>query len=332
MDLSHIRRVALFCPPAATGGPEALHQLSHALTRLGLECYMVYFRVGDGVRIEKDRIRSASPLAAKMVDFYAAYAPRFEPEVPRDADTLVVLPEALALQHYRFKLGKVAIWWLSVDNAYRGAPQLEDEAVRRELFARPDLIHLWQSAYARDFLREGGAPNVAELRDYTSPLFTQTPPAGPPPRLACAYNAAKGGDLGRDFFEVHPRLDGLALKGFSKPELRDIFSERLVYVDFGHFPGQDRLPREAAASGAVAFVHRKGAGAHDEDFPLPEVFKFEEGEVRSGELAARIEAVMADPRRYWDLQRPFRDRILGERQAFHAQAAALFGRAPAGES
>lgn len=329
MDLSHIRRVALFCPAAASGGPEALHQLSHALTGLGLDCYMVYFGAGDGTRIERERIRSASPVAADMMAFYTAYAPRIAPEVPRDADTLVILPEALALQHHRFKIGKVAIWWLSVDNAYAAAPRLHDEAVRRELFARPDLAHLWQSAYARDFLREAGAPNVAELRDYTSPLFTQTPPAGPSPRPACAYNAAKGGDLGAGFFEAHPHLEGLALRAFSKPELRDIFSERLVYVDFGHLPGQDRLPREAAASGAIVFVHRKGAGAHDEDFPLPQVFKFDGGDVRSGELAARIQAVMAEPRRYWDLQQGFRDRILGERRAFRAQAAALFGRASA---
>jgi hypothetical protein len=38
---------------------------------------------------------------------------------------------------------------------------------------------------------------------------------------------------------------------------------------------------------------------------------------------------MAEPRRYWDLQQGFRDRILGERRAFRAQAAALFGRASA---
>ncbi|MFN3585167.1 hypothetical protein [Phenylobacterium sp.] len=329
MNLGHIRRVVLFCPAALTGGPEALHQLSHALTGVGIENHMVYFGGGGGIQVERNRVRSASPLAAEVMEYYAAYAPRSAPEVPRDGDTLMVLPESLAPKHHGFTAGRVAIWWLSVDNAYRAAPRLRDEAFRRELFARPDLIHLWQSAYARDFLRDHGAPNMAELRDYTSPLFTDAPAAGPSPRRACAYNAAKGGDLGAGFFQAHPNLDGLALQGFSKPKLREIFSERLVYVDFGHFPGQDRMPREAAACGAVVFIRRRGAGRFQEDFPLPEDFKFEDAEVESGALAARIEAVMTDPRGHWDAQQPFRDMILNEKRAFQAQAAALFGRAPA---
>lgn len=220
----------------------------------------------------------------------------------------------------------MAIWWLSVDNAYVLIPELRDEAFARELFGRPDLIHLYQSAYARDFLHRNGAANVGELRDYTSPLFTQAPATAPSPKRVCAYNAAKGGDTGDRFFADNPQLSGMRLKGFSKSQLKQIFSQARVYIDFGHFPGQDRLPREAAACGATVFLNAAGAAAFAEDFPLPDAFKFSDADLQSGDLARRVQAVMDAPEPYWRQQAEFREMIRAERGAFSRQVRRLFGR------
>lgn len=323
VDLKGVRRVAIFSPVAVTGGPEAIHQLSDALIAAGVDCSIIYY---GQTRVDMDtRGFHTSGETPEVMRAYAHYRSKAPARIPWDDESLLILPETMALISSRFTRGRIAIWWLSVDNALRTAPRLADPAVSREFFSRSDLTHLYQSAYARDVLRNEGAANIAELRDYTSPLFTDTVPSGPPPRAGCVYNATKGGTIGQAFFEANPDLDGMLLAGFTKPELRDIFSTRQLYIDFGHLPGQDRMPREAAACGALSFVHRRGAGAYHDDFPLDDLFKFDLADVESGALAERVRAVLADPQGHWPLQQAFRDRIHGERAAFQARVAELFG-------
>jgi len=169
---------------------------------------------------------------------------------------------------------------------------------------------------------------LAELGDFTSEEFTGEDPRLPLPRASVAFNAAKGAAAAQSFFAEHPQYDALALRGFSKAQLKEICSGRLLYIDFGHFPGKDRLPREAAAAGSIVFVRRAGAGKVFDDFPLPDVFKFTEGDIASGELHRRLQAVVGDPQRYWDLQADFRSIVRWERAHFVATLARLWGRAP----
>jgi len=45
-----------------------------------------------------------------------------------------------------------------------------------------------------------------------------------------------------------------------------------IYIDFGHHPGKDRIPREAAMSGNIVFLHERGAAAFHLDHPLDRFF------------------------------------------------------------
>ena len=46
-----------------------------------------------------------------------------------------------------------------------------------------------------------------------------------------------------------------------------------VYIDFGHHPGQDRLPREAAACGCLVVTGTRGSAGFHADVPLPPALK-----------------------------------------------------------
>jgi hypothetical protein len=201
-----------------------------------------------------------------------------------------------------------------------------DVFARKAFFADRTLTHLTQSAYAADFLRAQGVGTSYPLGDYTDPAFTALAPTAPNPDAVVAYNPAKGADLAGAFFGAHPEQTGLPLRGMTKDGIREALSRARVYVDFGHLPGKDRLPREAAAAGAVVFVRTLGAGRFPEDFPIPDFFRFDESDVVSGGLHRRIEAVQADPAPHWADQEAFRDRIRAERSELEHQLLVIRGR------
>ena len=49
-----------------------------------------------------------------------------------------------------------------------------------------------------------------------------------------------------------------------------------IYVDFGHHPGKDRIPREAAANGCCVITNKKGSAAYNQDVPIPDGYKFDD--------------------------------------------------------
>jgi hypothetical protein len=48
-----------------------------------------------------------------------------------------------------------------------------------------------------------------------------------------------------------------------------------VYIDCGHHPGKDRMPREAAAAGCCIITSRSGAAGNELDTPIDDCYKFE---------------------------------------------------------
>jgi hypothetical protein len=324
MSLSRFKRIVLACPVVKTGGPEAIHQLAYTLRSLKLDCSIAYFGQGHSLSLRDGALVCEPASAPESAAYYDRYFPHRASRVPLNDETIVIFPEGVATTAAQWR-GPTAIWWLSVDNAERGDRRMTDPAFRAELFRRPEIVHLHQSAYARDFLRAQGAQRLYDLGDYTSELFT----LGPKPTVSgtpnCAYNQIKGSELAEAFFATNTAFDGLPLRGYSTAQLKEIFQERMFYIDFGHFPGKDRLPREAAACGSIVFVNRRGAGAMYEDFPLHDMFKFTEADVSSGELARRLEAVAAAPELHFELQASFRDVVFNEKSTFQAQVARHWG-------
>ncbi len=322
MSLRSIKRVTFFCPTEPTGGPEAIHQASQAFNAQGLPSDIVYVGNDSHLGMEHGRMTYRPPTVNPSLEAFRAYDPVVSRGAVMRRQHLIVLPEVYAAHFGVFRGAGVAIWWLSVDNVFVSS----DEFTRRALFSSTGVRHWHQSAYAQDFLRRQGIPTSMPLADYTTPEFTAREPTGPNAATAIAYNPVKGGELSSAFFSRYPEHRPAPIQGMSKSQIVDLLRTTRVYVDFGHLPGKDRLPREAAASGAVVFVRRTGAGAFAEDFPLPEDFRFDDADVTSGELARRVAAVQADPTVAWGAQAGYRRSVLTERDALFGQVSSLIGR------
>jgi hypothetical protein len=323
MILKHMKRVTFLCPAMTTGGPEAIHQAAQVLNEQGCPSDIAYYG-GDGTLTVRDgRMEITPPTDNPCLTAYAEYEPIPCRSALLRPHHLIVLPEVLTEQLASFGRAGLAVWWLSVDNS----PVATDPALQRVLAANRGVKHLYQSAYAADFLHRLGLAG-APLGDFTTAEFTAHGPTGPNSEPAITFNPAKGADLAAAFFAAHPSLSATPIRGMSRVETAQVFRRALTYVDFGHLPGKDRLPREAAASGTIVFLRNQGAGRFDDDFPVPDFFRFTEDDVASGELFRRILAVQEDAGQYWHQQQPLRDRIHAERDTLREEVRRLLGRAP----
>jgi hypothetical protein len=326
MIVKHMKRVTFLCPAMTTGGPEAVHQAAQVLNEQGTTSDIAYYGGDGSVAINDGRLTCVPPTENPCLTAYADYRPVVCTSALLRPHHLIVLPEVLAGHRSLFGRATVAIWWLSVDNVFVAL----DQAAVRSVLTDRSLKHLHQSAYAADFLRSEGVSSSLQLEDFTTTEFTEHEPTGPSSDPAIAYNPAKGADLAKAFFSAHPQMSEVPIQGMSRTDAAATLRRTLLYVDFGHLPGKDRLPREAAASGSVVFLRKLGAGRFHEDFPVPDFFRFAEDDVVSGELFRRITAVQQDPRTFWDQQQALRDAVRSERAGLADQVRALRGRkAPA---
>lgn len=119
--------------------------------------------------------------------------------------------------------------------------------------------------------------------------------------------------------QLHPHLDTVVLKGFTRAELEATLRSCQFYIDFGHHPGKDRLPREAARAGCIVFVRRQGAAANATDVLLPDDRRFDCSKGGLLELGRRLTQAAASPGVALDDQRPYLDLIEHERSTFDGE-------------
>ena len=325
MTLRRYEVVTFICPIFVTGGTEAVHQACLALNEAGQPAQIAYVNEGATIARDGNVLHCHAPPRNICLDAFANSRPVVATRVDLRPDCLVIVPEVFALTFDDFLPATFAVWWLSVDNMFHHNPAMLDPATRDRFFARREFLHLYQSHYARAFLRQMQAAQLFALGDVTSEVFTAEVPRRPNQGRAILFNPAKGAALAERFFQLHPELRPFPITGMSKAEMATVFRANGIYIDFGTLPGKDRIPREAAACGALCFLHNVGAGRDSADFPVPDFFRFDEAEIMSGALGARVRAAQAAPDVFWPQQESFRQGIFWEDASFHDEVARLLG-------
>ena len=335
MSKTPYRKVFIYYPRGLqTGGPEALHQLAAELRLSGVASFLVPLKGTE---------------RQPKVDAYEHFGVPEAFEIEDAEDCAVVVPEAGLSGLRGIQRAVKFCWWLSIDNSdvFRSnriiaqGPKpgvrnrlrrlkhrllLPREAVLRRRLLRSEVIHLSQSRYASDFLFRRFGCTTSPLSDYTSLADILQAPRVTPPVASVAFNPAKGGDLilqlQNDIGDSLP-CEWVPLRGLSRPELVAALRSATIYLDLGHQPGKDRIPREAAVAGAISLVARRGSGAFFEDVPLPDEHKIAmENPIRDAERAIR--AVLKNPSAEAAKQDAYRNVIFSERQRFHDEVVNIF--------
>lgn len=264
--------------PGRTGGPEALHQLVHTLTSLGAEASIIYLNEFNGVLVLSDCAQNQYPEYAGI---------KITSQLLIDGDTILVLPEVWVNHALDFaKNCKVLVWWLSVDN---GLLSLGKIAFYLDLFrSHPRIFHAYQSAYAKEFLNSLGLSQIQlPLSDFVGgdKELARMKLNGQQLRpIQICFNPLKGAWLAQLFQGNHPNATYIPISQMDRNQIKQVFMDSDFYVDFGHLPGKDRLPREAIKSGTRVFLRDCGDGFHSSDWLLPNHCYFSAEDCSSGAL------------------------------------------------
>mgnify|MGYP006972501665 FL=1 len=316
-----------------TGGVELAHQLVDYLRNKQVEAYIVYAEKGEK-SISKDQTITAN---------YSKYNLKSTSIIEDSPENILVLPEIYFEFILKYKNIKIACWWMSVDFRYtrttfremfrfkknfRSKLGLEgycrefknDNALLKKENRR--ILHLYQSHYAQYHLYSNGFSHLLPLSDYIN--LDLVGDVSCAKRNVVLYNPAKGYEFTKKIIVALPDVKFVPLKGLNREQLRELLETSKLYIDFGHFPGKDRLPREAVSNGCCIMTGKLGASYFYEDVPVGDIYKFDVCENSIPSIVAEIKYILDN---YESCKFDFdfyRNRVRKEQEIFYQEIEEIF--------
>jgi len=303
----------------STGGPELLHQLAYHLRKdLNIDAFMYYYNF--------DENKFKNPVHREYEKYDNPFVTNLN-EVEDIEKNIIIVPEVRdginLLQH--FKNIRKGVWFLSVDNYYLTKLTKKDffipraiNKIARILFKKP-LINF--DITSKEILKK-----LEEKCDYRTDLllkladfymtnsyrglkwFSDLKPLYYLPdyyvnirfieescslnlnnkKNIVAYNPKKGFSFTKKIIKFANDIVFVPIENMTREEVLNLLKESKVYIDFGHFPGPERIPKEAAILGCCVITSKRGCAAFFEDVPIPDEYKFEDKEENIPNIVGKI--------------------------------------------
>lgn len=298
----------LGAPWSVSGGPEAGHQIVYYLSKCGYNVVLAY---------PSDTLTSDY----EIVEPYKKYVNTFikMEDIVDDKKNVIILSECCGVEYYnKFKNIQKAIWFLSVEN-YRSFYNKDFTLVKKMnrllrifkhcIFSLLDLdfvvkndstVKLAASYYAYDYLnKHHGNPKLLiepislEFIEYLKKVNYTFEPVQNRKNIIL-YNPAKGDNelMVEKLKPFIPEYNFLPLKGYSHEEMIELMNKSKVYIDFGTFPGAERIPKEAVICGMCIVTGRNGASNYQGDVPIPDKYKFKDYKNQLENISTTIKDLM----------------------------------------
>ena len=335
--MSKYKNIYVFAPHGfATGGVELCHQLVDYLRNNGQSAYIVYIRDNQ---IALDRV---------VTENYRGYNIEVATVIEDSAENILVLPEIFFDWMYRYDHIRLGFWWMSVDNRYYHCHwkealkffyqkrayksilsvlyHLRDRVFRNNfgdmITDEHRITHFYQSHYAQYHLYSKRISKVMPLSDYINTELVGCETVKKEDIIL--YNPAKGLSYTKRLIKKMPSYKFIPLKGLTRTELRELFQRAKLYIDFGNFPGKDRLPREAIINSCCIVTGKKGAAGFYEDIAIDERYKFDTDKEPITKIVDCLEYVVEHYDECVEDFRFMKCRIDKEQQKFYEEINAIF--------
>lgn len=286
----------VFCPYGlVTGGTEALHQLVYYAKKQGLDFRLVYCDI-------KSKSKEIPQEFRCYIDNYCL------PDAIVDKpSSSIIVPETLIRYLSSFNSAKKYVWWLSVKNnsemsaskkmakvikkafsfktwknilkGYYSKSKIADFIDNKKFsFNDKSIVHLCASYYAFDYVLNNSGAKPKLLIEPISLAFLKAGEYIDQSRRndTVLYNPSKNGSFLKPILKKlkNEGASVVPLRGFSKQQLIDIYRTSKLYIDFGPFPGAERMPKEACFNGCNIITGLDGASGYYGDVPIPSLYKF----------------------------------------------------------
>jgi len=321
------KKIIAVCPGnTVTGGPEAMHHLVHMLRKMGHNAEICYFPTNQTF-ITPEAYRGFDVRISEYNDIEG---------------NLIIFPETFPMEAMNVKKARAAIWWLSVDHftGYKHESTLRDRFNYLKLITkglRPlrgamslnKIIHFSQSHYSTLWLSEIGLTSH-EMYEPINQAYLE-----PATRIChenradqILYNPSKGKKTVDALINKYPQFEFIPLQKLSRDQLIQLYCSSKVYIDFGHHPGRDRIPREAAVLGCCLITSRKGSAANPIDIPIDDLYKLDTDNTDFlNDFGILLESIISDFAHHYTAQEGYRQRILGEPAYFEINLKNIFSAA-----
>jgi hypothetical protein len=242
-----MKKIIVICEPQhQAGGLESIYQLVDAINTVSDNGYL-YFRSN----CNGDPVPGA----------YKKYKVKIVDALPSNTNDVIIVPEVWT--DYTKQLAGVHkfVWWLSVDNNRGSYKEFSDSTVN----------HLYQSEYAKQFLLKSGCSHPIAMHDYIHHDGFDVVTSNKQD-IIC-YNPVKGKEVTDAIIKWCDGIKFVPLQNMTREKIIETLCSAKIYIDFGHHPGRDRIPREAALCDNIVVTSLKGSAKYAEDVSILDFFK-----------------------------------------------------------
>lgn len=285
-----------------SGGMESLHQLVNELNKQGIKAYIYYFNKKKNNNLD-------------VPEKLKKYNIEFVKSIDDNKNNILILPEVETQLLYLYKNIQKCIWWLSLDFYFKSLPKniakdnksvmnIKNKYLRnttfyllyqikkftRHRFKMLDFkkdkdinkyIHLYNCEYIKEFLISNGIKE-RNMRYLCGPIdkeYIEKKNIISQKYNIVTYSIAKEYEFYKKIIKCIEDNDNeilfIPIKDMSLKQVKLLLNRSKVYIDFGFFPGPERIPREAVVSFCNIITSNKGSAANKEDILIPDQFKFE---------------------------------------------------------
>jgi hypothetical protein len=273
-SMNKFNKILVACPAnMVTGGPEALHQLVAHMRSLGLPAFIVYLPFDELAQTPMPYKKYQAPVALYEDSF----------------DQLVIFAEVNPMLAMKVKNAKAALWWLSLENflerrhvsVFRDRLRYFKKVLKgdRPLMGAAGLkklIHFSQTEHSTQYLKSCGIDPVPLIDSINEDFLTDRYlDKIDHKKDIVLYNPTKGKKITAALIKDNPQWEFIPLKGLNPQQLSEKLYQAKLYIDFGHHPGRDRMPREAAMHGCCLITGVLGSAGNGIDLPIPKKYKID---------------------------------------------------------
>lgn len=275
-----------------SGGSETLHQFAAKVKKCGGDVAMYY---------PDDTEKVGTP--AKFKIYNLAVVTKIEDS----SENVLLVPETETKYLFKFKNIKKCIWWLSLDNYYgfttitglirsaqrHNIPKIFYPLYCPVIFLKKKLtpnyyhfnnmhidMHLYNCEYVKTYLKEKGI-NKNNYLYLCGPIredfFVKS--KNYQKQEIVIYNPKKNYEFTKQVIKrlqkARKSIKCIPIQNMTPTQIVELMDSAKVYIDFGQFPGPERIPREAVTRNCNIITSLYGSARNNDDVLVPKKFKID---------------------------------------------------------